>query len=150
MLSTVGSVARRSEIWMRLDIQQVKPAWSSQTGRVQEIKINVRKLPSSSSARARYLLSPVSLRNFLASRVKIMVERVSFMTAMTKSKRNPVNLQRDRYKSSVVIETMGPDRHHVDPLNPAPLKVRIHFYPTSDNRSETSPANSTKRINWHR
>jgi hypothetical protein len=79
-------------------------------GRVQEIKINERKLPLSSSARARYLSSFVSFRNFLASLVKRMAERVSFMTAIVKSKTAPVNLERNGCsKLGVATETVGTD-----------------------------------------
>ena len=71
------------------------------------------------------------------------------MTAITKSNKTPVILQGGVCESEAAAETTGPDRHHMDPLNPPPLEARVHFYPTSSHRSETSSTDTDKRINCH-
>lgn len=110
------------------------------SGRVQEMYISVCKLPSSSSARARYLWSPVWLRIFLASRVKMIVDRVSFMKMITKINTNPVMLK--RLISLWPQKTEDNNKHHMYPLNPGPLEACIHLDPSSGDRSNPSSSDS--------
>lgn len=77
---------------MSLDGAGRKAEKDSQNGLVDEIQINVFKLAVSSSARALYLVSPVSFLVFFAKRVRIMDPRVSFMNIQMPKQRRPAAL----------------------------------------------------------
>lgn len=77
-LSTTGSVSNRPIKALKNWTSYVRGY--SRIGLVQEIQISLFKLMFASSTLARNLASPVSFLNFLAIRVKIIVDRVSFNT----------------------------------------------------------------------
>lgn len=78
------------------------------------MKMRVRIEARSSSILARYLLSPVSFRSFLASLVRRTDERVSFMPTTTKTNKPAVTLAAMQIKFIRYELRIVADKHDVN------------------------------------
>ena len=117
---TTGSVRRRSATPLSAQLQ-TKNRRDVRRGRVHEIKISVLIDALSSSILARYRLSPVSLRSFLASLVRRTDERVSFIPTTIETSIKVVTLAERQINISISLHDGG-HSHDVEPLNPSPFK----------------------------
>lgn len=86
-----------------------------------------------------YCSLPVFLRRFFAILVKTTDFRVSLMNRISATSTTPAALGEQEGQQSEELERS--DIHSMEPLNPAPSKVRIGLYPATCHGAKCGPTN---------
>jgi hypothetical protein len=112
------------------------------------VQINMRRLGNSSSARARYLWLPISLRIFLAILMSNTVDLVSSRKTGIATDRAPERLK--SWSSGDVVSYKIKHVHQWYPLDPSPLKMWILLDPTCHEWTNTTECHDAYTVYRHR